>query len=412
MTTNHVSVKSYALVTLAYWVFTLTDGGLRMLVLVHFHQLGYTPLQLASLFLLYELLGTVTNLFGGLIAARIGLKVTLVLGQLLQATAILMLSLLDAQWDVALQVSYVLVSQGISGVAKDLTKVSAKSALKFVLPDGASGRLFHWVALLTGSKNALKGIGFFLGGVLLQAYGFQASLWVMLALVAVSVPIVQFSLPGNLGRPDAKMKVKQLLSRNKAVNLVAAARLFLFGSRDVWFAVALPVYFYEVVGWSFAQVGTFMALWVIGYGIVQTFAPRLLPSGAQADDAKSALYWVAGLTLVPLATAATLDSSLLAPETVVVIGLAVFGAAFAVNSSLHSYLILAYSERDKAAANVGFYYMANAGGRLVGTILSGWVYEAHGFAACLLTASGLLALASVCSLRLPPALRTVGPALP
>jgi predicted MFS family arabinose efflux permease len=272
--------------------------------------------------------------------------------------------------------------------------------------------LFHWVALLTGSKNALKGIGFFLGGVLLQAYGFQASLWVMLALVAVSVPIVQFSLPGNLGRPDAKMKVKQLLSRNKAVNLVAAARLFLFGSRDVWFAVALPVYFYEVVGWSFAQVGTFMALWVIGYGIVQTFAPRLLPSGAQADDAKSALYWVAGLTLVPLATAATLDSSLLAPETVVVIGLAVFGAAFAVNSSLHSYLILAYSERDKAAANVGFYYMANAGGRLVGTILSGWVYEAHGFAACLLTASGLLALASVCSLRLPPALRTVGPALP
>ncbi len=396
-----VSLTNYALVTAAYWAFTLTDGALRMLVLLHFHELGYSPLQLATLFLLYEVLGAVTNLVGGTVAARIGLKITLVGGLLLQAVALTMLSLLDVEWSVPAQVSFVLAAQGISGVAKDLTKLSAKTAIKLVLPEGASGTLFKWVALLTGSKNALKGVGFFLGGVLLSWLGFVGALYAMGAGVLCSWVVTQLALPASLGKPKVKARLGQLMSKTRGVNLMAAARVFLFGARDVWFVVALPVYCSEQLGWEYVRVGSFMAAWVIGYGVVQSFAPRVLALRRHPDDARSAFTWSVLLAGVPLLMVAALYLELRA-VWVVVIGLAVFGAVFAVNSSLHSYLILAYSERDKAAANVGFYYMANAIGRLLGTVLSGVVYQAAGMAACLGTAAVMLGAAAVFSARLPP----------
>jgi predicted MFS family arabinose efflux permease len=395
-----VSIRNYALVTAAYWAFTLTDGALRMLVLLHFHELGYSPLQLATLFLLYELLGCVTNLVGGLVAARIGLKVTLVGGLLLQVFALGMLSLLDATWSMTAQVVHILLAQGLSGVAKDLTKLSAKTAIKLVLPENASGTLFRWVALLTGSKNALKGVGFFLGGALLVRFGFQGSLYAMAGVVVVSWLITQWALPSDLGRPEAKLKVRQLLSKTRAVNLMAAARVFLFGARDVWFVVALPIYFSSVLGWTFVEVSTFMALWVIGYGGVQSLAPRLLQRRHEQEDSTAAFWWAALLAAVPVAIVALLEAGF-SRTVVLVAGLAVFGAVFAVNSSLHSYLILAYSARDKAAANVGFYYMANAGGRLLGTFLSGWVYQVWGLSACLGAAAAMLTLAAVFTARLP-----------
>ena len=75
-----MDIRNYALVTASYWGFTLTDGALRMLVLLHFHQLGYTPVNLAFLFLLYEFFGILTNLFGGWIGSRFGLRLTLFAG--------------------------------------------------------------------------------------------------------------------------------------------------------------------------------------------------------------------------------------------------------------------------------------------------------------------------------------------
>ena len=59
------AIRNYALVTGAYWGFTLTDGALRMLVLLHFYALGYSAFEIALLFVLYEFAGIITNLVGG-----------------------------------------------------------------------------------------------------------------------------------------------------------------------------------------------------------------------------------------------------------------------------------------------------------------------------------------------------------
>src|SRR6266540_1942222 len=125
------AVRNYVLVTAAYWAFTLTDGALRMLVLLHFHELGYSPVELG------------------------------------------MLSAVDPAWSRVASVVYVMAAQSLSGIAKDLTKMSAKSSIKVLVPEGRDSLLFKWVAVLTGSKNALKGVGFFLGGLLLTSMGFK-----------------------------------------------------------------------------------------------------------------------------------------------------------------------------------------------------------------------------------------------
>lgn len=393
--------RSYTIVTASYWGFTLTDGALRMLVLLHFHSLGYSSVQLAFLFLLYEACGVVTNLLGGWIGSRFGLKLTLFSGLATQVVALLALSLVQPGWLEVLSVAYVMAAQALSGVAKDLTKMSSKSAVKLLIPalgsqEAENRALFKWVAVLTGSKNALKGAGFFLGGVLLGWLGFQWTLWMMAGALFVVLLSGMLTMQQDLGRSKTKVKFKQLFSKSMEVNYLSFARFFLFGSRDIWFVVGLPVFLKETLDWSFAAVGSFMAAWVIGYGLIQAGAPALLRHGG----AGSALRWVGILAAVTgfLALAVELEFHL---GIVVLAGLALFGMVFAVNSAIHSYLILAYTDSEDVALNVGFYYMANAGGRLIGTLLSGVVYLFHGLSGCLWVSTGFVAVATVLTAFLP-----------
>ncbi|MGO9604000.1 MAG: organoarsenical effux MFS transporter ArsJ [Candidatus Binataceae bacterium] len=398
------AVRNYALVTGAYWGFTLTDGALRMLVLLHFDRLGYSAVEIAFLFLFYEFFGIVTNLLGGWIAARSGLKVTLYGGLLLQIGSLIMLALLQPAWSRLASVSYVMAAQALSGIAKDLTKMSAKTAIKVVVPEGAEGALFKWVARLTGSKNALKGAGFFMGGALLGTLGFRGSLIAMAIGLLVVLLGTVFALPSGMGKAKTKIKFATLFSKSSAVNWLSAARLFLFASRDVWFVVGLPVFLASVLHWSFWQVGAFAAAWFIGYGFVQALVPEILrQSGAREGvTGDTARLWAFVLVAIPLALAAALQLNT-SPTPALMIGLAIFMVVFAINSSVHSYLILAYSDDDEVAVNVGFYYMANAGGRLLGTLLSGVVFELYGFIGCLLASGALVLAAGLLSFNLPRA---------
>lgn len=395
-------LRNYALVTGAYWSFTLTDGALRMLVLLHFHALGYGAVELAFLFLFYELFGVITNLLGGFLAAQMGLRVTLLAGLALQVVALGMLSFVGPTWSRALSVGYVMAAQALSGVAKDLTKMSSKSAIKTLMPEGEESSLFKWVALLTGSKNALKGAGFFLGGLLLTVLGFKLSLWAMAgALLAILLGSTA-SLPRELGKAKTKNKLGMLFSKEPAINRLSVARFFLFGARDIWFVVGVPVFLSASLGWSFTRVGGFLALWVIGYGVIQSIAPSVIGrfTGGHAPQAGTAqvlaFLLAATMGLVPLGLAMGYPQ-----EIVVLAGLGLFGVVFALNSSVHSYLVLAYSDGDKVALNVGFYYMANAGGRLVGTLLSGVLYQAAGLVGCLWASFAFAATTGVVSLLLP-----------
>lgn len=396
------AIRQYLVVTGNYWTFTLTDGALRMLVVLHFHQLGYSPLQVALLFLFYEIFGVVTNLLGGWLGARVGLNRTMNLGLGLQVAALVMLLVPDP-W---LSIGWVMAAQALSGIAKDLNKMSAKSSIKLLLPPNAEGKLYTWVALLTGSKNALKGTGFFLGGFLLMWLGFDGAVTSM-ALVLAMVWLMSLGLlHQDLGRAKRKPKFREIWSKSEAINVLSAARLFLFGARDVWFVVALPVFLSQTLSWSHTQTGGFLALWIIGYGIVQALAPKLTgKASGKVPAGGTAFVWAALLTLVPaliaIALALQLDARL-----VNIGGLSLFGVIFAINSSLHSYLILSLAGREGVSLDVGFYYMSNAMGRLLGTLLSGGVFQwagqgSDGLQACLWISSGFLLLATLISLKLP-----------
>ena len=403
-------MRAYASVTAAYWAFMLSDGALRMLVLLHFNGLGFSPVQLAWLFLLYEVAGVVTNLYAGWLAARFGLASTLFAGLILQIGALVALAQLDPAWGVLLSVVFVMAVQGVSGVAKDLAKMSAKSAVKVLAPK-TEGTLFRWVALLTGSKNAVKGLGFLLGAVLLGVAGFGVAVWAMAAVLAVILLALALFLPKGLpvGRKEAKLVA--IFSRDARVNQLSLARMFLFGARDVWFVVGIPVYFQMVLSdgtdegrrWAFFVIGGFMALWIILYGAVQAMAPRIL--GAGSDAPAKAMAWAGYLVPIPFALAlAAWGAGAPAPwlTGLIMAGLLVFGFVFAVNSAVHSYLILDFAGEDRVTMDVGFYYMANAAGRLLGTALSGVSYQVGGLPLCLATA-GVMAAASWGAVRRLPA---------
>jgi MFS family permease len=399
-----MNVKNYVLVTAAYWGFTLTDGALRMLVLLNFHERGLNPIQLAFLFLLYEFCGILTNLFGGWLASTKGLKITLTSGLSLQIISLVLLSLINPDWGLWLAVGYIMGTQALSGVAKDLTKMSSKSAVRVLLPKKDSATqsgLFRWVAILTGSKNALKGVGFLLGGVLLASLGFQWSLWVMAFALGLVLLTSILGLQGDLGRSKQKAKFKELFSKSREINILSFARFFLFASRDIWFVVALPVFLSTHLGWDFTAIGSFMAIWVIGYGIVQASAPAIArKKGDVGRTAATTLAWGIALTVVTVAIAVGVQFEWNLTKTVLG-GLILFGIVFAMNSALHSYLILAYSNSDKAALNVGFYYMANAGGRLFGTLLSGLIYQWHGLSGSMWTSSICVLIAVSTIVALP-----------
>ncbi len=399
-------LRAYAAVTAAYWAFMLSDGALRMLVLLHFNSLGFTPIQLAWLFLLYELAGIVTNLAAGWLAARFGLAATLYGGLALQIAALLALAQLDPSWGIAASVAFVMAVQGVSGVAKDLAKMSSKSAVKLLAPK-EDGGLFRWVALLTGSKNAVKGLGFFLGAALLALAGFQTAVFGMAAVLAVILIAVILFLPAGLpGRMKSDEAWGGWRSRDARVNRLSLARMFLFGARDVWFVVGIPVYFQAVLSDGTAEgrreafflIGSFLAVWIIAYGVVQAFAPRLLGGKGQSEfeTTRKAILWAGLLVPIPflLAGAAWAAEGPAPWLTALLIGgLLLFGFVFAVNSSVHSYLILAFGSAERITRDVGFYYMANAAGRLIGTLLSGLSYQIGGLPLCLATA-GVMALAS------------------
>jgi MFS family permease len=393
--------RNYAIVTAAYWGFTLTDGALRMLVLLHFYRLGYSPFTLAFLFLLYEAMGVLANLIGGWLATRFGIQRMLIVGLCTQISGFLLLSQLSPDWSVTMSVTWVVLSQGVCGIAKDLTKTASKSAIKLTAGT-ASGQLFKWVAWFTGSKNAMKGVGFFLGGLLLDRLGFQTALWTMAGLLGLVLAGVVSFVPRLMGKSKASKSAKELFAKNRGINLLAGARVALFGARDVWFVVGVPVFLYAA-GWTFTMVGGFLASWTIGYGLVQALAPTLV---RRSDDGLStevpaARLWSGLLAMVPVALAGVVALKLPHLEWLVVAGLGVFGFAFAVNSSVHSYLILAYAGSEKAAEDVGFYYAANALGRFFGTLLSGLLYQWGGLLFSLCGSAAMLITCWLVTLALP-----------
>ena len=383
-------LNTYLIVTGNYWGFTLTDGALRMLVVLHFYQLGYGAFEVALLFVLYELFGVITNLVGGWLGARVGINRTMNIGLALQLIALAML-LVPAD---ALTVTWVIAAQALSGVAKDLNKMSAKSSIKSLTSEQA---LFGWVAALTGSKNALKGVGFFLGGLLLSQFGFQGAIKAMLGGLTLIWLISLLLLKQDLGKPKQKPKFTEVFSDSPSINRLAAARLFLFGARDVWFVVALPVFLSQVLGWDPVQVGSTLALWVIGYGIVQAFSPKLMGSNSGAQTAHQ---WVRRLLMLTGCLALAVYQGWGMPISLLT-GLGLFGVVFALNSSVHSYLIVAFARDEGTSMDVGFYYMANAVGRLLGTLLSGAIYQIAGLAACLAASTLLLVFATHFTQRLP-----------
>lgn len=390
-------IRQYLIVTGNYWAFTLTDGALRMLVVLHFHHLGYNPLEIALLFLFYEIFGVITNLIGGWLGARIGLNRTMNIGLALQVLALSMLLVPAAM----LTVPWVMAAQALSGIAKDLNKMSAKSSIKLLVPDSNQGGLYKWVALLTGSKNALKGVGFFLGGALLTLFGFQLAILIMAIALAIVCVASLILLKKDIGKAKSKPKFSQIFSKNRSINYLSAARMFLFGSRDVWFVVALPVYLASSFGWDHWWVGGFLASWVIGYGIVQSIAPRITgKKSGTAPDGRSALFWATALCSVPALIAICFEYDFY-PNVSLLAGLMIFGVIFALNSSLHSYLIVSYAKADGVSLDVGFYYMANAMGRLIGTVLSGYLFQVAGIEACLWVSSLFIAITALISIRLP-----------
>ena len=396
------SVRNYAIVTTAYFLFTLTDGALRMLVLLHFYSLGYTPFVLAFLFLLYETAGIFANVGGGWLATRFGIPRMLAAGQALQIVGLCMLSGLNPAWGAVASVVWVVLAQGIAGVAKDLTKTASKSAIKATSQQGA-GQLFRWVAWFTGSKNATKGAGFFIGGFLLQVAGFRPALWLMAAMLGLVLVGVMVSLPRTLGKAKSSKSFRELFAKTRAINLMAAARIFMFGSRDVWFVVGLPVFLYGF-GWQYMQVAGFVAIWTIGYGGVQALAPMVVTRSRDglSREVPAAKLWGAILTAIPIALALLLTrQGVPRHDLVLVVGLLIFGFAFAVISSLHSYLILAYAGSEKAAEDVGFYYAANAAGRLMGIMLSGLLTQIGGMEACLWGSAIMLAICLAITVLLP-----------
>ena len=400
-------LPAYIAVTAAYWAFMLTDGALRMLVLLHFHTLGFSPVQLAYLFVLYEIAGMVTNLCAGWIAARFGLTSTLYAGLGLQVLALLAMAQLDPTWVVGASVVYVMLVQGASGMAKDLAKMSSKSAVKLLAPSGEGG-LFRWVAILTGSKNMVKGLGFLLGASLLATLGFVWSMLGMAAILVVILLAVLIAMPAGLPKGRKGVKFSEVFSKSANVNWLSAARVFLFGARDVWFVVGIPIYFYAVLSdgttagnrTAFFLIGTFMALWVILYGLIQANAPRILRARTRPTDEliKAARGWAWSLAAVPsILTGIAIIAG--APQLWLTIslvtGLLIFGIVFAVNSSLHSYLILSFTKAERVTMDVGFYYMANAAGRLAGTLLSGLTYQIGGLPLMLGVAAFMVALSAM-----------------
>ena len=403
----------FIIISITYLLFTVTDGAVRMLVLLHAYNKGFSAMEVAVMFALYELCGAGTNLAAGVMGARWGIQVTLVSGLLMQVVGLSLLYGWDDSWSKSTAIAYVTFAQALCGVAKDLVKLGGKTVTKLVTPEEKQESLFRLVSSLTGYKNSLKGVGYFLGAALLESSYF-AAIHANVALVALALPFAVFGLRPELGRVAKENIALDSVFRQKPnINWLSLARFFLFGSRDLWFEVPLPFYLRsaEGLGWPRPAVGAALAGYIIAYGQFQSHSPRLIlsPLRQSPPNKHVCVLWNALLFVVPAFLAAGVfgvhqadgadDASATRAKTVVlIIGVASFALVFAVNSAVHSYLVVKYSDGDKVAMNVGFYYMANAFGRLVGTIVSGALYSYVssdvdvGFAACFLAGAVFVAL--------------------
>jgi predicted MFS family arabinose efflux permease len=381
-----------------YLIFTISDGALRILTVLAFHRLGFSPFQIASLFILYEVAGIFTNFLGGWIGAAVGLNKTLIAGLVAQVIALSLLTIDGA----GLTVIYVMLVQGLAGIAKDLIKVSSKSSIKALVAVDNHSRLFTAVAYLTGSKNALKGLGFLLGGVLLAHIGFKNSMLLMAIILAITSVLALYLLPKNVGKATRKIPFKHLFSKSRAINVLSLSRFFLFGSRDLWFVIGLPLFLQSKLQWPFEKVSAFLALWIVGYGLSQTLVPTLFSAEKITHylGNKALGLWTLMLTLFPILIALSIMYEFHIEKTLV-IGLLSYGVFFAINSVIHSYLVLRYSSNESISTDVGFYYMSNAMGRLVGTLLSGLIFQAYGLSGALWVSVFFLLLASIISFSLP-----------
>lgn len=391
MAATTAGMRAFASVSLCYLLFTTTDGALRMVVLFYAFTLGFSAWDVALMFSLYELAGIATNLLAGVAGARWGIKSTLLVGLGVQLAGISMLFGFNIAWtDPGARwkaLAWVAVANGVGGIAKDLVKLGGKTVSKLVTPDEKQSRLFAVVAWLTGMKNSMKGVGYFVGAASLSV-SLEFALGLNLALICIAIPIALFGLPRDVGKARSRnLSLRAILIPARNVQRLSFARAFLFGSRDLWFEVVLPFYLRDVargLGWSRFAAGAFLAAFIIIYGQIQTATPRYVLSPLCQEPANKLVQtlWNSVLTAVPLVLAVLFTSSDAfrehrVPEMTGAICalLACFCIVFAVNSSIHSYLIVRYSAGDKVAADIGFYYMSNAAGRFVGTLVSGALYE-------------------------------------
>lgn len=445
----------------AFNLFTITDGAIRIIVLLYANQIGLSPLDIAVLFTLYELMGVVTNLFGGVFASRFGLKASMFLSLFLQLLGLVLVVLVEpifgdlehlamklpsnltclASTRTVIEegnmgkraevIVYITFCQALSGVAKDFMKISCKTIPKLVTKKDADeeSSLFKLYSIVTGLKNSFKGFGFIFGALLTNFLGFEIAVYVLVGIVVVIVPAVVWGIDKDAGKarefPGFNLKI---FKKPWNINVLSLARFFLFGSRDVWFEVAAPLFFRNIIGWTEFEVGLFIGGYVIVYGYFQTATAKIYK--AKNKDAKKTSWRPSCLRGVPpvqhiggWAVACAAEILLLgivlhflyqeyigqecaaqygaAIAGVLIVGFYAFGVIFAVNSAIHSYFIGLFSGGDKASMDIGFYYMANAMGRLVGTILSGYVYEVtrdeFGLSICLWVSSLFMALAAVTS---------------
>lgn len=402
----------FAIISVSYLLFTITDGAVRMIVLLHAYQQQFSALDVAIMFSMYEAAGIITNLAAGMLGARWGIKTTLLWGLTVQLFGLGMLFGWQEDWSKAEAIIYVTASQMLCGVAKDLTKLGGKTVTKLVTPEGKNSSLFKLVSLITGWKNSLKGAGYFLGAATVGV-NYYMSLGILCGLVVAAMPWAIIGLSNQLGRTRKEnVSFSQLFNNNHNINTLSLSRVFLFASRDLWFEVPLPFFLRSAesgIGWSRALTGAFLAIFIIVYGQVQSWTPQVVlqPLRQSPPDKYGAFWWAASL-VVPLSILGgiMLGTGIYGPGVdpapaivAITVLLYSFCVLFAVNSAIHSYLIVRYAQSDKVAMQVGVYYASNALGRLVGTMLSGVLYTYAGdtveerFGVCLFS-SVLFALIS------------------